>query len=185
MTYDAIEHHHIRRLWPADIAAFRRHLKRLDADTRQARFGSPVNDQFLEAYADTAHRLGTLIFGAYYGNEIRASAELRSLEIVGEAMAEAAFTVEKDYQDKGLGSLLMNRIIVAAQNRSISQLHMICLRDNDRMQHLAGKFGARLKIKSGEVTGRIDPTYPTPVSVFEEALDEAHGFMMAVLDWRI
>ena len=169
MTYDAIEHHHIRRLWPADIAAFRRHLKRLDADTRQARFGSPVNDQFLEAYADTAHRLGTLIFGAYYGNEIR----------------EAAFTVEKDYQDKGLGSLLMNRIIVAAQNRSISQLHMICLRDNDRMQHLAGKFGARLKIKSGEVTGRIDPTYPTPVSVFEEALDEAHGFMTAVLDWRI
>jgi GNAT superfamily N-acetyltransferase len=185
MTYDAIEHHHIRRLWPADIAAFRRHLKRLDADTRQARFGSPVNDQFLEAYADTAHRLSTLIYGAYYGNEIRASAELRSLEIVGDAMAEAAFTVEKDYQDKGLGSLLMNRIIVAAQNRSISQLHMICLRDNDRMQHLAGKFGARLKIKSGEVTGRIDPTYPTPVSVFEEALDEAHGFMTAVLDWRI
>jgi GNAT superfamily N-acetyltransferase len=185
MTADAIEHHHIRRLWPADIAAFRRHLKRLDADTRQARFGSPVNDQFLEAYADTAHRLGTLIYGAFYGNEIRASAELRSLEIVGEAMAEAAFTVEKSYQDKGLGSLLMNRIIVAAQNRSISQLHMICLRDNDRMQHLAGKFGARLKINSGEVTGRIDPTYPTPVSVFEEALDEAHGFMTAVLDWRI
>ena len=185
MTYDAIEHHHIRRLWPADIAAFRRHLKRLDAETRQARFGSSVNDQFLEAYADTAHRLGTLIYGAYYGGEIRASAELRSLEMVGEAMAEAAFTVEKLYQDKGLGSLLMNRIIVAAQNRSISQLHMICLRDNDRMQHLAGKFGARLKIKSGEVTGRIDPTYPTPVSVFEEALDEAHGFMTAVLDWRI
>lgn len=185
MTADAIEHHHIRRLWPADIAAFRRHLKRLDADTRQARFGSPVNDQFLEAYADTAHSLGTLIYGAYHGNEIRASAELRSLEIVGEAMAEAAFTVEKSYQDKGLGSLLMNRIIVAAQNRSISQLHMICLRDNDRMQHLAGKFGARLKIKSGEVTGLIDPTYPTPVSVFEEALDEAHGFMTAVLDWRI
>ena len=65
MTYDAIERHHIRRLWPADIAAFRRHLKRLDADTRQARFGSPVNDQFLEAYADTAHRLGTLIYGAF------------------------------------------------------------------------------------------------------------------------
>jgi GNAT superfamily N-acetyltransferase len=184
MTYEAIVQHHIRHLWPNDIAAFRRHLRRLDADTRQSRFGSPVNDQFLDAYGDTAYRLGTVIYGAYSGGEIHASAELRPLEIVGSTTAEAAITVEKPFQDNGLGSQLMELIIRAAQNRHISQLYMICLRDNDRMKHLAGKFGARLKIRPGEITGRIDPTYATPVSLFEETFHEAQGFITAVLGWR-
>ncbi len=185
MTRDAFEHYSIRRLWPLDIAAFRRHLKRLDPETRQARFGSPVNDQFLDAYADTAHRLGTVVYGAFHGGEIHASAELRPLDGVDEAQAEVAFTVEREDQHKGLGSLLMERIITAAQNRRISQLHMICLSDNGRMRQLADKFGARLKVVSGEVTGHIDPAYPTAASVFDESLNAAQGFFTAALDWRI
>jgi len=174
----------IRKLWPLDFAAFRRHLLRLDAETRQQRFGAPVNDSFLEAYADTAHRLGTVIYGAFDGHDIHASAELRPLDVTGEAMAEAAFTVEKDYQHHGLGSLLMDRIITAAQNRAIGQLYMICLRDNSTMQHLAEKFGARLKVEDGEVTGRIEPAWPTPVSLFDEQMNDASGFVTAMLDWH-
>ena len=185
MTHDANPRHQIRHLWPTDIAAFCRHLHRLDETTRHCRFGSPVNGQFLDAYADTAQRLGTLIHGAFRDGEIHAAAELRPLEIAGSSMAEAAFTVEKEFQDQGLGSQLMDRIITAAQNRRITELYMICLRDNGRMQHLAGKFGARLKIKSGEVTGWISPAYPTPASLLEESFSEAQGFVTAVLDWRM
>lgn len=174
----------IRKLWPLDFAAFRRHLLRLDAETRQQRFGAAVNDSFLEAYADTAHRLGTVIYAAFDGHEIHASAELRPLDATGEATAEAAFTVEKDYQHHGLGSLLMDRIITAAQNRAIGQLYMICLRDNSTMQHLAEKFGARLKVEDGEVTGRIEPAWPTPVTLFDEQMNDASGFVTAMLDWR-
>ena len=84
-----------------------------------------------------------------------------------------------------VGSLLMDRIITAAQNRRISQLYMICMRDNSTMQHLAGKFGARLRIDHGEVTGQIEPAYPTPVSLFDEQMNDAAGFVTAVLDWRL
>lgn len=184
MRRHELEHYAIRKLWPFDFPAFRRHLKRLDPETRKARFGSPVTDDFLDSYADTAHRLGTIVYGAFADGEIHASAELRPLDHVGEPMAEAAFTVEKQVQDHGLGSLLMDRIITAAQNRRIGQLYMICLRDNGRMRHLAGKFGARLKIADGEVTGQIEPAFPTAVSMLDESWHDAQEFVTAVLDWR-
>lgn len=180
---DAVSVYRIRKLWPADYGAFRRHLLRLDAETRLARFGTAVNDSFLEAYADTAKRIGTVIYGAFIGTEMHASAELRAIHPMGDAMAEAAFAVEKDHQRHGLGSALMDRIITSAQNRGIGQLHMICMRENSRMQRLARKFGARLKIDGGEATGEIEPAHPTPLSLLDEAMHDTTDFVTAVMDW--
>ena len=132
-----LSHYRIRKLWPLENGAFRRHLLRLDGETRQFRFGTPVNDNFLDAYADTARRIGTVIYGAFIGPEMYASAELRALHIVGDGMAEAAFVCESAHRHNGLGSALMERIITAAQNRGIHQLHMICARENQAMQRLA------------------------------------------------
>ena len=94
----------IRKLWPVEGGAFRRHLLRLDPETRQFRFGTPVNDNFLEAYAETAQRLGTVVYGAFLGSEMYASAELRALHVAGDEMAEAAFAVETAHRHQGLGS---------------------------------------------------------------------------------
>jgi RimJ/RimL family protein N-acetyltransferase len=175
----------IRKLWPLDFPAFRRHLLRLDPETRRARFGTPVSDGFISDYADTTQRLGTVIYGAFQGAEVIASAELRPLKPIGGEVAEAAFAVEAEHQHNGLGSLLMERIITAAQNRGIGELYMICMRDNDRMQKLAGKFGARLKILEGEVSGEIRPPFPTPVSMLDETWHDAQSFVTAVLEWRV
>ena len=76
---------------------------------------------------------------------------------MGDATAEAAFAVEKDHQHHGFGSILMDRIVAAARNRGIGQVHMICARDNSRMQHLAEKFGARINSDHGEMLGKIAP----------------------------
>jgi GNAT superfamily N-acetyltransferase len=176
---------HIRRLHSADFPAFRRHFKRLDMETRRARFGSPVNDDFLDSYVSSARRPGNITFGAFADGEIRASAELRLLGHVTELSAEAAFAVEKGLQEIGLGSLLMDRIITAAQNRQIGQVHMMCLRDNDRMKRLARKFGARLQIASDSVTGNITPSSPSMASVFDEVWHDAAGYVSAVLEWRV
>lgn len=173
----------IRKLWPADIAAFRRHLKRLDMETRQLRFGMAVNEAFLDAYADTASRPGTVIYGAFLEGGLRATAEFRPLEEAAEPMAEAAFTVEKPYQDHGLGSELLDRVITTAQNRGIHHLHMVCLKDNGRMQHLADKFGARITVEPDSVTGTLETPHPTPISLFEEGLRDAQGFVSALLAW--
>lgn len=179
-----IDNYHIRKLWPFDVPAFRKHLKRLDPETRRLRFGTVVNDDFLDAYADTAHRLGTVVYGAFHGEEIHASAELRPLDHMAEPMAEAAFTVERPYQDHGIGSRLMDRIITTAQNRGIQQLYMICLRNNGRMQHMAGKFGARMTLDFDQVTGSIEPAHPTMTSVLEEGIHDAQGFVTAMLNWQ-
>jgi GNAT superfamily N-acetyltransferase len=177
----------VRKLWPVDFPAYRRHLLRLDPETRHSRFGGTVSDYFLNNYPDTAQRIGTVVFGGFRDGEIYATAELRPIHLDGsmvDVMAEAAFVVEKGHQHHGLGSALMDRIITTAQNHGIHQLHMICMRDNDRMRKLAARFGARLKFEDGEVLGEIEPAMPTPASMMEESVHDAEGYMTAMLDWR-
>ncbi len=180
---NVLSHYRIRKLWPLETGAFRRHLLRLDEETRQFRFGTAVNDNFLDAYADTARRIGTVIYGAFIGPDIYASAELRPLHIARDKMAEAAFVVESAHRHMGLGSALMERVITAAQNRGVEQLHMICARDNRAMQQLAGKFGARFRIDDAEALAEIAPAQATPLSLLDEALHDTTGFVTAVLDW--
>ena len=40
-----LQKYRIRKLWPIETESFRRHLLRLDPETRQFRFGTPVNDK--------------------------------------------------------------------------------------------------------------------------------------------
>jgi GNAT superfamily N-acetyltransferase len=144
-----------------------------------------VNDNFLDAYADTARRMGTVIYGAFIGSEMYASAELRSLHPLGDEMAEAAFVVESAHRHHGLGSALMDRIITAAKNRGIHQLHMICARDNQPMQRLGEKFGAQFTIDHGEALGEIETEPATPLSLLDEAMHDTTDFVTAVLDWSV
>jgi len=177
-------HRTLRKLWIGDRRALRAHLKRLDPEARRLRFGGLTTDDFIDAYVDTAFRLDATIFGVFINGEIRASAELRSIFGGATPDAEAAFAVEADRQDQGLGSELMDRILTTAQNRGIARLHMICLSENARMRHLAGKFGARLTFAEGEVTGEVSPAGPTALSLLDEFVHDTQGFVTAVFDWR-
>jgi GNAT superfamily N-acetyltransferase len=174
----------LRKLWIGDLGSVRAHLKRLDPEARRLRFGGVTSDEFIDAYVDTAFRLDATIFGVIIDGEIRASAELRSIFGGRTPDAEAAFAVEADWQDQGYGSELMERVLNAAQNRGIARLHMICLSENARMRHIAGKFGARLIFAEGEVMGEVTPTGPTPSSLLDEFVHDAQGFVTAVFDWR-
>jgi GNAT superfamily N-acetyltransferase len=98
-------------------------------------------------------------------------------------MAEAAFVVETAHRHHGLGSALMDRIITAAQNRAIHQLHMICARENQPMQKLGEKFGAHFRIDHGEALGEIDANPPTALSILGEAMHDTSDFVTAVFDW--
>jgi GNAT superfamily N-acetyltransferase len=172
----------IRRLWLADFGDLRQHLKRLDPEARHARFGHAVGDGFIDEYVDTAHRLGTTVFGAYVEDVLRGVAELRPLTVGAPGGAEGAITVETSYQDRGIGSALMARLVEAARNRGFPNLYMICLKDNVRMRHIAHAAGARLSYESGDVTGRLSPPPPSPVTLFTEYLHEASDFVLAMFD---
>lgn len=172
----------IRKLWPTETHKFRDHLLRLDKESRRLRFAHGVSDAFIEDYASRMHEMGSIVYGYLENDELRAAAELRKLSDVWGQEAEAAFSVERAYQDQGLGTELMGRVIRAARNRGVQRLYMSCLAENSKMQAIARKHEAALKFEYGEVIGEILPENPSYFSVFQEAVEDRIGFMMAVLD---
>jgi RimJ/RimL family protein N-acetyltransferase len=127
----------VRRLWPTETEKFRDHLLRLDKESRRMRFAHSVSDAFIEAYARRMTQYGSLVYGHLVDGKVRGAAELRRLGDAWGEEAEAAFSVERPYQNHGVGTELMGRVVRAARNRSIRRLYMSCLADNAKMQAIA------------------------------------------------
>ena len=172
----------VRKLWPTEGHLFRDHLLRLDKDSRRLRFAHGVSDSFIEDYASRMNDMGSIVFGYCVNGEVRAAAELRKLANNWGVEAEAAFSVERPYQDQGIGSALMGRVIRSARNRGVRLLFMSCLAENAKMQAIAKKHEAELRFEYGEVVGEIIPSGPDYFSLLAEAADDRVGYMMAVLD---
>ena len=171
-----------RKLWPGESDRFRDHLLRLDKDSRRMRFAHGVSDSFISDYASRMCEMGSIVYAYIEDGEVRAVAELRKLGDTWGHEAEAAFSVERAYQDMGLGSELMGRVIRAARNRGVHRLYMSCLAENSRMQAIARKYEAELKFEYGEVVGEILPIEPNYFTILTEAVEDRVGYMMAVLD---
>jgi RimJ/RimL family protein N-acetyltransferase len=172
----------IRRLWPTETDKFRDHLLRLDKGSRRLRFAHSVSDAFIEEYASRMSEFGSLVYGYIVDGKVRGAAELRRLGDTWGEEAEAAFSVERVYQDQGVGSDLMGRVVRAARNRRIRRLYMSCLAENARMQVIAKKHEAVLRFEYGEVIGEILPDQPNYFSMMAEAAEDRVGFMIAVLE---
>ncbi len=169
-------------MWSQETDKFRDHLLRLDRDSRRMRFGMAVSDDFITSYASRAAEMGCLVYGFYADGEMHAAAELRQIGDSWAADAEGAFSVERDYQNRGIGSELLGRIIRAARNRNVQRLYMNCLAENHKMQRLCRKYEADLHFDHGDVVGRVLPALPTYISLWEEAVDDSSGFVLAALD---
>ena len=170
----------IRRLWPTEANKFCDHLLRLDKDSRRLRFAHAVSDSFIEGYAGRMSDYGSVVYGYLVDGKVRGAAELRRLGDAWGEEAEAAFSVEKPYQDIGVGSDLMGRVVRAARNRRVRRLYMSCLAENAKMQVIAKKHEAVLRFEYGEVIGEILPEQPNYFSMMAEAAEDRVGFMIAV-----
>ncbi len=175
----------IRKLWFTETEKFRDHLLRLDRESRRMRFGMLVDDAFVHKYAERTGQFQSVIYGSFAGREMHAAAELRMIGDSWHGDAEAAFSVEREYQDSGVGTELLGKIILAARNRGVDRLYMNCLSENRKMQRIAKKYEADLFFDHGEVVGQLKPSVPTPLSLWSEALDNSNGFVMAVLDFPL
>lgn len=172
----------IRKLWMTELDKYRDHLLRLDPDSRRLRFGMSVGDAFITDYARRVNDMKSVVYGCVIDGEVRAAAELRPLATHLHGEAEAAFSVEKDWQDTGLGTELLGRVIRTARNRSIHRLYMNCLSENRKMQRVARKYEAVLHFEEGDVVGEVAPSTPNYFSIWREAMEDGGGFVMAVLD---
>jgi GNAT superfamily N-acetyltransferase len=172
----------IRKLWIGETDIYRDHLLRLDPDSRRNRFAGTVSDEFVRDYAELSFGIDALIHGFFVDGTLRGAAELRPIGAPLMREAEAAFSIEKPWQSHGVGSLLLERTLLAARNRGIKFLHLACLADNRRMQQLARKYDAELTFDFSNVVGEVATPQPTPLSVMREILADGHGFATAMFD---
>ncbi len=174
----------IRKLWPAEVNLFRDHLLRLDPDSRRMRFAHGVSDSFIEDYALRMATPGSVTYAYLEDGKVRAAAELKQIGGLWGEEAEAAFSIEPRFQNQGLGTLLMGRLVRAARNRGIHHIALTCLAENERMQAVAKKHEAGLKIELGEVTGQIIPNGSDYFSILEEAVDDRVSLVFGFLDMQ-
>jgi GNAT superfamily N-acetyltransferase len=172
----------IRKLWISEADLYRDHLLRLDGQSRRNRFGGGVSDDFIRGYVDLSTGLNAVVHGFFVDGALRGAGELRSVGSALAAEAEAAFSIEKEWQSHGVGTALLERTLLAARNRGIRHLHMACLAENRRMQQLAQKFDAELTFDFGSVVGEVEAPQPTPLSLMREMMADGHGFATALLD---
>jgi GNAT superfamily N-acetyltransferase len=161
----------IRKLWVAEAEFYRAHLLRLDKESRRNRFGGAVSDDFIRRYCEPSALGGAIIYGFFLDDVLRGAAELRLLEPPGEA--EVALSIERTWQGQGMGTALLEHLLLAASSRGINRLHMLCVAENGRMRQLARKFDAELSIQAGSVVGEMKAPHPTPMSVMRELVPTA------------
>ncbi|MBN9080507.1 MAG: GNAT family N-acetyltransferase [Rhizobiales bacterium] len=175
-----------RRIWRADEAAFRDHLLRLDPQSRHDRFGFGVSDDFIARYAERCFGMDDVIHGFFVDGVLRGAGELRGLghglPLAFGGAAEAAFSVEKDWRGRGIGTELMERIVRAARNRRAGELYMSCLPHNTPMQRIARKFAAVLQHDVDQVDAAFKPLAASPASVWQEMVEDSASFAIAMVD---
>ncbi len=172
----------VRKLWIGETDAYRDHLLRLDPDSRRTRFSGAVADEFIGKHAATASDFGVVVHGFFVDGIMRGAAELRPLGTLFKHEAEAAFSIEHDWQSHGVGTVLLERTLLSARNRGIKLLRMDCLVHNRRMQQLARKFEAEFTFDFGSVVGEVDPPRSTPLSMMREAITDANSVAAAVIE---
>ena len=173
----------IRKLWIGEAGRYRDHLLRLDRESRHSRFGGGGVGRVHRRLRRTP-RSGWARWCTASSSTACCGARPNCARS-GRAFAreaEAALSIEADWQSHGVGSALLDRTLLAARNRGIKTLHMACLANNRRMQELARKFAAELSFDFGGVVGEVAAARPTPLSVLRELVADNCGFATAVLD---
>lgn len=149
---------HIRQLTTNERQGFLKHLLGLDKQCRFLRFGSVVSDQWIEDYVAHSFEGNCYLLGYFDSfGVLRGSAELRfSTEQIG--LSEAAFTVDPICQGLGIGSLLMERLLLEAHARELAHVSVYCLLENKPMMKIAKKFGGNFAFECGMAHYDIQPS---------------------------
>lgn len=152
------------------------HFQRLDFTSRRARFCGAISDDAVLIYAQNIFRHNAIVCGAFVEGQLRGVVELRGLFRSLPSKAEAAFSVEPDWQNIGIGDALFECMFAMARNRGVRTIQMICLKENSRMRHQAAKHNARLHFDQDATEAVLHPFLPTPTSMMEEFVGETKRY---------
>lgn len=121
-----------------------------------------AGDRFIRQYVNTTRALSTSIVAHLENGVVRGTAELRPM--AGHRVAEIALSVEKPWRRRGLGTVLLRRIIGEAQDQRVRLIYFRFLAGNLAMKGLAAKFTTEMTLDDMDVVGQIDPRLDVPKS---------------------
>jgi CRP-like cAMP-binding protein len=106
-------------------------------------------------------------------------------EVHDPATAEVAFTVGDDYQGRGVGTFLMNALVIAARDEGIQHFSARVLTDNLPMRRILDRLGAHwVRDDLGVVTTVVDipdaATLPYTPELTKQIRDMARQIIRAV-----
>lgn len=173
----------IRRLRRGETDLLVGHFLRLDPESRRRRFGRVMTDAALVSYAAAEDARPGVVEGAFVDAVLRGVAELRPFGAPADGTAEAAVSVEAEFQGRGIGTGLFGRIMLVAQNDGVRSLSVLCLEENTAMQRIARRKGGDLVAWPGEVVGTVPEPRPTQASLWQEEVVELGGRLATGWDW--
>jgi len=166
----------VRKLRAAERGLLAEHLLRLPEYDRAMRFMGTVRDAHIERYASREDGPPRLVLGYFCDGKMRAAGELVFLaQPAWRGACEAALSVEPAWQRAGVGSELLQRLVLLARNRGASPLTVHFLRENRRMHGLACKFGMRFDYAGADVTATLQPSWPTYLTVLGELANDGRA----------
>jgi RimJ/RimL family protein N-acetyltransferase len=135
----------IRPLHPADSAMESEFVRNLSIETKHYRFLGGVKELSpaelkLLCDVDGRHSMAFVATVQANGHETQIGVS-RYAECPSDGVAEMAVTIADAWQHKGLGQLLVKRLITHAETHGVKQLYSVDLADNVAMQKLADDLG--------------------------------------------
>jgi len=157
---------HFRLIGPKDKALLVDGFARLSPESRYRRFFaakselSPAELRYFTELDGTNH----LALGAIRADEHGSEQGLGVARFVrlpdDPAVAEAAVVVVDDFQNRGLGRLLLLRLVAAARERGVHRFRATTLADNPAARALIAELGAELRSSTTDDTLSVDVALP-------------------------
>ena len=173
----------IRKLRPDESGLYRDFLLSLDPQARRDRFCGGVSDAYLSQHTQRILNAAAVLYGCFQESQLCGVAELHAAA-PGEP-AEAAFVVSPDLRHHGIGTALLDTVVLAARNRGHSVIRVTCLRTNGAMRRLAQKAGAHMVLTYDEAAGEIYAPRPNALSWLREAFVDAFDTVIYTMRWPI
>lgn len=166
----------IRSIRPDDVDRHRRFISRMSEESKRLRFFvartelSEYETHYF-THVDNVKRVGLV---ALRRDDI---VGVGRFDVVKDAVAEVAFAVADAVQGLGVGSLLLDRLVVEAQRRGISTFVAHTLPENERMLELFFHSGLNVtsSVQGGECSVTLDLVDLDEWKVAAAARDDSSG----------
>lgn len=159
----------VRRVLDHEYPKYRTHLKALDRDSKTLRFANPLSDEVIDMLCDKWEQ--------DHAHNVLFCIENNDLDFVAVGHIalydemELAFSVLKEHQGHGMGSLLMKRVIQWCRTNCKLKGNMVCLSTNQAIKHLCLKHGIHIHNDHGETMADIELDSPNITTFISEATD--------------